>query len=257
MRRFAAPSATIARMLSSLRIGAWNLEHAIPKRRRELSSLLAAKDADVWVLTETHDSVVPEGARAAAHAVQRSPEAPQVRTGSRWVSIWSRFGELERVDLPGSDNERTVVARLMLADGRWILVYGTVLPWPGDLVHKGPEARLAETQRQINEWGVLRNRYPSDIFCIAGDFNADMGTGAYFGSRRVMDLLFGAFAVLQLDCVTSPDKAKPGDQAIPLIDHIALSASVSARTSIAHVWPAEPGELSDHGGVVVKVDFEQ
>lgn len=243
-------------MLGSLRIGTWNLEHAIPKRRRALSSFIASMDADVWVLTETHDEVVPEGARAAAHAVQRPAEAPQVRVGSRWVSIWSRYGEFERIDLPGTDEVRTVTARFMLADGRWLLVYGTVLPWPGDIVHKGPEARFAETERQLEEWRVLRDAYPVDIFCIAGDFNADMGTGAYFGSRRVIDLLSGAFAELQLDCVTSPDKARAGDPNIPLIDHIALSASVSARTSIAQIWPARPGELSDHGGVVVKVDFE-
>ncbi len=42
-----------------MRIGTWNVEHAREGRMDRLKSMLARYPAAVWVLTETHDDLVP------------------------------------------------------------------------------------------------------------------------------------------------------------------------------------------------------
>jgi hypothetical protein len=74
-----------------MRIGAWNVDYAKPSELPRLRRTLAKHEADIWVLTETHDALRPRWMRSAVCPQRRPDDASAVRFGSRWVSVWSRF----------------------------------------------------------------------------------------------------------------------------------------------------------------------
>ena len=164
-----------------LRIGTWNVEYARPSRRAALREVLNANDADVWVLTETHDDLRPDGCPHVAHSDQRPLGAPGVVAGSRWVSIWSRR-PLRTLRSPVSDPDRTVSAVVDLGGDGLLLVYGTVMPWHAD---QGDQAsgekrpfwseHYRVTAMQAAEWTRLRECHPGAKLCVAGDFNTEYG----------------------------------------------------------------------------------
>lgn len=51
-----------------MRIGTWNVEYAYEGRLDVLRRVMTVNQADIWVLTETHDDLVPEGALFSAHS---------------------------------------------------------------------------------------------------------------------------------------------------------------------------------------------
>jgi hypothetical protein len=112
------------------RVGTWNVEYArgVEKNRARLA-LLAGWEADVWVLTETHGDLD----LSATHTAIRSCQRYQ-KPGGRWTTIWTSLPVLECLETV--DPNRCVAARLDGGDAGEILVYGTVLPWNGDV---GPD----------------------------------------------------------------------------------------------------------------------
>ncbi len=168
-----------------MRIGTWNVEYAPEGRLDVLRRVMTLHQADIWVLTETHDALVPKDAVHAAHSEPR----PHQRDGSRWVSIWSRYPIIEQVVC--EDSRRTVCALLEIEETIRLLVYGTVMPWAADQGDDPPEEKLpnwSEHHRalplQCAEWLDLRQRYPDALLCVAGDFNTDMGRGSRYGTHK-------------------------------------------------------------------------
>lgn len=84
-----------------MRIGTWNVDYVFKHRLDILRRVLSLRDnqADIWVLTETHDELVPPGCEHVAHSEPRPKNFSAIRPGSRWVSIWSRFPIIEQVSL--------------------------------------------------------------------------------------------------------------------------------------------------------------
>src|SRR5665647_2392857 len=113
----------------NLKVATWNLARVLPKdtaRRAKIVGWLDRIDADVWVLTETHNSVSPGPEYSAASTgYSERPGEP----GERWVTIWSRL-PIEPLP-PTRDPARTVAALVQPPDGAPLVVYGTVLPWLG------------------------------------------------------------------------------------------------------------------------------
>lgn len=244
-----------------LRIGTWNVEYAdVAATNARRADVLSDHPADIWVLTETHDDLRPPEAHHAAHSLPRPRYGARVRGGSRWTSIWSRF-PCEPADVALSDPERTVAARMVTPLGT-IVVYGTVMPWNGDKGRMGErvDARgWSEFHRvvpqQIAEWRALRRRYPDAALCVAGDFNVDMGAGAYYGSRDAIGLLRDGLSSCALTCVSEPSRFPVGQLAYPPIDHIALPSACADRARVTVAWEGRVGSprLSDHSGFVVTV----
>jgi hypothetical protein len=126
-----AETATLRVPHVSLRIGTWNVEYAYPKRLEELRQHFAQNDADIWVLTETHDDLAPSPDHHPVHSAPRPKNWRGIREGSRWVTIWSRY-PIVPCAIQVGDPERSVCALLDLGADQQLLVYGTVLPWKGD-----------------------------------------------------------------------------------------------------------------------------
>lgn len=238
-----------------MRIATWNLNRCRPgstARAAKLLDLMALVEADVWVLTETHQDFSPgPGYRLIAH----SADAPDrdVDRGECWAALWSRLPAAP-VELT-ADLERVAAARVQDA----VTVVGTVLPWltdgrtPGLRGEALFRARLAE---QAADWKRLReDRGP---LCVAGDFNQDLLlAGHYYGSAGGREALRVALADVDLECLTGgADDPLSGALGLACIDHICVGGLRILGRPRSTAWPAV-GELSksltDHYGFWAEV----
>lgn len=241
----------------TIRIATWNLarpRNATSTRASKLLEWIQRIDADVWVLTETHEAIRPgpEYASVSTTGLDRTEIS-----GERWTMIWSRLPILQ--SQPTSDPIRTVCARVAIQPTRSCHVYGIVLPWRSDrrwLPKSGGLAFASALQEQEADWLRLRHEFPTDLLCVAGDFNQELAEKSYAGTALGRRELRRALAATQLHCAT-------GDDADPVaritggkrsnIDHICWDAAVAtARPVRTGAWPTTVEELrglTDHFGV--------
>lgn len=106
--------------VSRLRIGTWNLDRARPRVAEGQRHLLAAADADLWLLTEAPIPLALEGADA-AYGVARDGDA-----GQCWSAIWSPH-PIRSVTLP---HPALTLAQVALPIGD-VLAACSVFPWRG------------------------------------------------------------------------------------------------------------------------------
>lgn len=236
-----------------MRIGTWNVEYADEKRLSALHQVMADNNADVWILTETHDDLAPANCANVVHSEPRPKNWWKIRPGSRWVSIWSKYPVLEKVVLDSGDHERSAIALLDLGESGTLLVYGTVLPWKDDREISGWSEHERIIPMQAAEWLELRNKYPTASLCIAGDFNTDMADGRRYGSKPGISALRTAFSNVGVHCSTEPARFPEGLLPVLPIDHIALPVKWEKNTSVVAAWPADKVNLSDHSGMIVEV----
>ncbi|MBX9746390.1 MAG: endonuclease/exonuclease/phosphatase family protein [Hyphomonadaceae bacterium] len=236
-----------------MRIGTWNVEYAYPVRLEAIRRVLANNHADIWVLTETHDDLQPPDCPFVAHSLPRPKNWSGIRDGSRWVSIWSRWPIRSTVALAGADKERTIVAEIELSSAETMFVYGTVMPWKGDRGKFDWSEHHRIIPEQCAEWRALRDQYADAALCVAGDFNTDMGTGGYYGTRQGIAALRFGLEQCGLFCATEPSLIPAGLLPNPPIDHIAVPVAWRDRASVVRAWPADKKTLSDHSGLIVEI----
>lgn len=242
-----------------MRIANWNVNHARESwRRSALEAEMREIDADVWVLTETHERLDPGcGNKCVAH----SARSEELKDGESWVSIWSRLPLIE--ERPTTDKTFSAAAVLKLRDGSPLTVFGTVLPWRGRSWKGNPSADAvafeAALRCQQADW-ALATRDPRNAVCVAGDFNQDLSTKHYYWSRKAYHLIRAALADSGLVAATA-DPTDPVRQltgnAAACIDHICLSRSLTSKAlaqSLAWSPTADGKTLSDHHGIYVDVD---
>lgn len=234
-------------------MGTWNLEYArgVQKNRRRLKAL-TSRAADVWVLTETHDDLDLSDTHTPLHSEQRYAEP-----GGRWTTIWTALPVLERLETV--DPLRCVAVRLDGGDLGELVVYGTVLPWSGDV---GPDPeRLARgweefhrvTPLQGAEWRDLRRRFPEATLVVAGDLNNDLGGAHFYGSRATRELLTRELASADLRCLTTTDAFPERMLTFPPIDHVCVSPGAGLDLDVeVEGWDniVDGVRLSDHSGVL-------
>lgn len=245
-----------------MRIATWNLRRPgspASERGRALRRHIQAIDADVWVLSETRESMVPgEGYTGAATSGSDRKQSP----GEQWTMIWSRLPVLSREST--ADPIRTVCVRVATKQSGPMLVYGTVLPWRTDqrwFPYRGGAAFQQALQGQEEDWRRLRRKYPEDLLCLAGDFNQDLGQRLYAGTALGRTALRQALVNLSLDCLTGDEVDPVAKQTADVrrnIDHICLDSRFAELPGIRRgAWPNTAFELkglSDHFGVWVDVD---
>lgn len=241
-----------------MRIGTWNVEYAYENRLEGLRRVLAENPADIWILTETHDDLIPLGCSNVAHSAPRPKNWSGIRAGSRWVSIWAKFPIVKTVAT--IDAERTICVLLQVSVRETMLVYGTVMPWHSDRGSRSAEETVpnwSEHHRvvpiQCAEWSDIMADHKADYFYAAGDFNTDMGTGRRYGTKQGIAALRDGLNRAGLFCATEPGRVPPELLSDPLIDHIALPLAWASKTRIEAAWPPRKSTLSDHSGVVVSV----
>ena len=244
----------------SIRVGTWNVEYAqgAEKNRRRLG-LLTAMDADVWVLTETHDNLDLSEHFEPIHSFPRF----ETDLHGRWVTIWSRLPAIETI--PTADVSRTVAATIDAGSDGPLIVYGTVLPWhsdPGPDPH-APASAWSELHRVIPlqgaEWRSLRRRFPEASLIVAGDLNMNLGGKHYYGTKYGRAVLRRALAEADMVCLTETENFPPGQLDHPPIDHIC--AGPRAGLTLASVvigWNKQLPDgvvVSDHSGVLADLTF--
>lgn len=235
-----------------MKLGTWNVEYAAveAKNRLRLQRLVQA-DADLWVLTETHDrlDLAPLGYTAVSTPASR-------RGGGRWVTLWSRLPIVEVV--PTADVDRTTAAIIEAPVGP-VLIYGTVLPWHSDSGPGGTAKNWSEHQRVIPEQGAewlrLLAAHQGVHLVVAGDLNTTVGCSTYYGTKLGRQLLGDALDRAGLVCVTR-DENRPVDLvARPFIDHVCVSREIGESGKVVDAWEGvvDGVRLSDHSGVVIEV----
>jgi len=247
-----------------LKIGNWNLERADPSQDRCLAirEHMAAVDADVWVFTETHELVGPGDRYSAAFSGE--PDR-QSKPGERWVGIWSK---LPVQPLPSfvSDSARCAAARLVHPEFGDIVVYGCVLPWHGskwrDTSSAGGAAFEAALDLQRSDWKRLRTEFANAMMIVAGDFNQDLASRHYYGSKKNRLLLEKMLEEEELEAVTAADHDPVARDSPPYacIDHICVSRSSQWRLLSTKRWPdsGKPDKrLSDHFCIVAELGLDK
>jgi endonuclease/exonuclease/phosphatase family metal-dependent hydrolase len=246
-----------------MRVGTWNVQYG---RRADLNDrrrrLMQGRDADVWVLTETHDELD----LSATHYPVRSPSRLRRDQASRWVTIWTRFPVLEQ--LPTANPSRCVAVRLDAGPTAGdVIIYGTVLPWYDDA---GPDASQRAkgwsefyrvTPEQGAEWKQMRTADPASTLIVAGDLNHNLGGAHHYGTRRGRQVLRDALDMADLACLTETERFSPGQLRASPIDHICASPRSGRRIcSQVEGWERiDDGgvRLSDHSGVLAAIECKE
>jgi endonuclease/exonuclease/phosphatase family metal-dependent hydrolase len=244
-----------------VKFATWNLARVLPKhveRSAAIGAWLDRVDADVWVLTETHDSVSP-GPGFSSVSTEHPDRAGE--PGERWATVWSRL-PIEPLP-PTRDPARAVAAVVRPTHGAPFVVYGTVLPWLGSPwrdvpAHLGRAFRAA-LMAQLADWVDVVGLFPEGGLFVLGDLNQDLSSVYYYGSGRNRLALLDALESVGLSALTAhpndPVRAMAWDRAS--IDHVCVPARIAAHGSPRlEVWPPGPApdrRLSDHFGVAANL----
>lgn len=241
----------------TLKLGTWNLMLPVAEGRREGIRLHTDREqADVWVLTETHDGFTP------GHAYSHSSAPGRDRLhkpAHRWVTIWSRH---PMAPLDTADKVRTAAARIHPDSGAPFVVYGTVLPWLGSTWLEHPSAGGVAFREAVRvqgaDWVRLRQEYPEDEFFVLGDFNQDLvyDQPRYYGTAANRAALEAALESAGLVALTAGagDPIRRDSAPCACIDHICARRDSAWRAEEATRWPAESvpaRKLTDHFGVSI------
>lgn len=238
-----------------LKVATWNVERPLPTQRRlsRLRDAMVEVNADVWVLTETHDCLSP-GPGYHSHS-SGEPDRAHV-AGERWVTLWSRLPLVPC--RPTSDASRSAAAIVTVPGGGRVVVFGTVLPWLGSSWRGAPaeagEAFGAALEAQREDWARLRGGGKTPLLLL-GDLNQDLAARHYYGSARNHRALDDALRSVDLVCLTAgaDDPVRVHAPSRASIDHICATPELRPRAA-PRSWPttaAPPRALSDHFGVCV------
>ena len=243
-----------------MRIANWNVARCLPQQRRasDIHKHLSGVAADIYVLTETHEALVPRAAFCGACSGE--PDRPS-EVGERWAAIWSA-SQLDRLDDYVSDSARCVAARIADTKIGEVVIYACVLPWIGSpwcgVPSAGGRAFGAALDTYRMDWKRLNEMFPKAVLIVAGDFNQDLATKHYYGSRDQRKALRAALDEAKLDAATAADSDPIAKHSAPraCIDHICVPRSAGLTIADPLRWPDQPAparRLSDHFGVAVDV----
>ena len=248
-----------------LRIATWNLERPRTHKTDKINALkqkMQMINADIWILTESHEAMSPNENYQGAHTEHIESRHTD---GERRSSIWSRFPINQIIET--HDPETAVCVDLQTPEGP-VIVYATVIPYDGagtgypyrsgmEFVEglKTMELHRASIERHRTDWQRIRAEHPDHEFIVAGDFNQHRdGVGSY--GARGREPLSNALSASMLSCVTEQDFKALGKLTTRRnLDHICLSQRLVSKVTEVDAW--EAGTLpngkrhSDHNGVWV------
>ncbi len=248
-------------MPTAYRIATWNLERPRGNTgvvtRRQLAKINEI-DADLWILTETHESIAIPGFNS-----KRTEPIPDYHcAGESCAAIHSRWPILETIS---TCNDRFAVCARVCAPWGLITVYASIITYFGDRRADGSgknwELHREQIVEQGNDWAKLCRQYPRDLLCVAGDFNQSLDRSTRSTEARSDQLLRAALHEGALTCLTSRDFSASGElETRHSVDHICFSEKHGDFVTVTGVgaWEgrAPTGPMSDHNGVYVTFDAE-
>ncbi len=244
---------------STLTIANWNLQRILPTQNRKLriKEETFSKNADIWFFTETHTSAVP---KKNFYSVFSAEPDRKSQDGEKWAAIWSRW-PLEPLEDHVSDKARCAAARISNSPHGELVLFCGVLPWRNSwqgIPGVGGQAYKAALSGQTSDWIRLRAEFPNATLIVAGDFNQDLATRHYYGSKLTRNLLYGALKESGLVPLTAENNDPISRDSPPYacIDHICISANMHWKLNLTSRWPSTPAPqvgLSDHFGVMAIV----
>jgi endonuclease/exonuclease/phosphatase family metal-dependent hydrolase len=236
-----------------MKIATWNVGYGVsPWKNTRILEQMVSIDADIWVLTETHDDLRPptSGSWHQVSTDQRPQDAEDVKDGSRWATIWSRLPVIEHVR-PDYDPVRATAGVIDTPLGR-LLIFGTVFPW----YHDAGRTVAQEIARQSVDWRNLRSSRGNVSICVAGDLNVNLDGPHYYGSNESKEAVRKTFDDQGLVALTDFSHTGPAQhQKYGLIDHIAISALFADLAVATEVWQRDNARgdlMSDHCGVAIE-----
>lgn len=246
-----------------MKIATWNLQRpgkTKTERATRLQERISAVDADIWVLTETNEIVIPgpEFSGVASPAV-----AGLHRSGENWTTIWSRFPVMNVI--PTCSPETSVCVEVDGPLGR-VVVYGTVLPYHADRTAteglRSWQSHYESIPRHEADWLAIRKDYPAHCICLAGDLNQSRDGRRWdgrlwYGTNKGREMLSQAMKRCDLSCLTEEDMVAAGKlRTRSTIDHICVNTEWLQAVRRVDAWEPEHHDgarLSDHNGVVVEL----
>lgn len=249
-----------------MRIGTWNVEYARGSRNSDRLNLLKSKDADILVLTETHSDLDLSKTHVALMSEKRPKlENQKVHDGSTWVTIWSRFPLVRKINVP--DSRRMVAAVFDTSIGLLALA-GVVLPWHDDIGDE-PGSQIPplwDEHRRVlrDQMKVLMTTMSAESGgcrrVIAGDFNSHQAFPYPFSypyppkedlRRELAELLSGESFSCHTGHEKVPEPLSPGGLPQMLIDHVYTDFGPAFRVETWSGFDGKSPRLSDHPGVLV------
>ena len=212
-------------------------------------------DADVWILTETHEVI---DLSASHHGASTDPSPRKPRPGEACAAIWSRWPILRRIET--ADPTEAVCVEVAHPDGPF-LVYGSIIPWDGCKGPDGGSPRWEEHYRAIEwharDWLRLRREFPDHSLITGGDYNQNRDGVRWYGTPRGREMLSAALSNAGLKCVTEEDFVKAGKlKHRHTVDHLCMDEALAARVVGVDAWERTSVDglsMSDHSGILVNL----
>jgi len=227
-------------------VATWNTEWASARGERAemVRRQIADADADVFVVTEGRQSLLPED----GHVVDGGNDwGYGIQPERRKVILWSRWpiGEVTRVDT-GAGSGRVLCAVIDTPLGP-LRVLAVCIPWSSAHVSTGRRdaTTWSEHLECIDQLHTLRAGFDPEVpTVIAGDVNQRLPR-----VRQRIDVAARLVEVLDGWVVHTAGDVDHG----PLIDHIASTLTCEEL----HTWPTHRDgvRLSDHSGVACRLRF--
>lgn len=222
----------------------WNVEWRLPHSfaAQSLRARISEQTPDIICLTETYRNFLPPS----GHIIEAQADyGYPIREGRRKVLLWSNqpWSDVDNVGDPNLPSGRFVRGRTETPIGT-IDVMGVCIPWAGAHVTSGrrDRKRWEDHLSYITTLAHVVPAAPSRLL-VVGDFNQKVPrTAAPLAAYRALDE-----AILSRLRLATMGKVEP--ESCQLIDHIAVSADVVARSvrSLSNLDGEQ--RLSDHVGV--------
>jgi endonuclease/exonuclease/phosphatase family metal-dependent hydrolase len=239
-----------------VKIATWNVAYGRGSANQLRLKQIQEVDADIWVLTETHDDLDLGPDFCRIQSLCRSDEDStkgnrNIDEMSRWVTLWVRQSIF--VDEITIEPDRRSAACLIASGETRLVVYGLVLPWYND---QETESFTEEIERHQKRW-MRFVRESNASLCVAGDFNVNLGGPHYYGAAASRSAINKMIQSSELTVVTRfrDDAPSRGASLYGLIDHIALSKSICDIEPKVERWSQKNGDgraMSDHDGTAIQ-----
>lgn len=243
-----------------MRIATWNLERPDPGSKvRNLAQMEKIReiDADIWILTETHEVIDLSDTH---HGASTLPSPRKPRPGEACAAIWSRWPILRRIDT--EDNSEAICVEVDHPE-KQLLVYGSIIAYAG---YKGPDGKSPMWEQHYRyiewlerDWLRLRRQFPDHHLITGGDYNQNRDGARWYGTKKGRDMLSEALKGAELKCVTEEDFVAAGKlEKRHTVDHICMDESLAAQVADVDAWERTRPDglsLSDHSGILTDLKF--